>query len=154
MRIKTKLVHYTIILFDGLESVVEPWKLFLYSSYRIGCNSLILLMYLCLRTKIPLNQGPMVVVIIQLKVVRVMQTRLPANGERPSEVIPDDLQVQMADCSHLSFGSFGFGMSYVFSSGPSASMPVNSNLEEDHRDSDVSSVEHSNTRYSALRILS
>lgn len=79
---------------------------------------------------------------------------MPANGERPSEVIPDDLQVQMTDCSHLSFGSFGFGMSYVFSSGPSASMPVDSNLEEDHRDSDVSSVEHSNTRYSALRILS
>ncbi|CAA2996699.1 GBF-interacting 1 isoform X3, partial [Olea europaea subsp. europaea] len=74
---------------------------------------------------------------------------LPVDGERPSEVIPDHLQVQMADCSHLSFGSFGSGMSSVFSSGPSASMPVNSNLEEDHRDVDVSSVEHLNTRTGA-----
>ncbi|CAA3000906.1 Signaling mucin HKR1 [Olea europaea subsp. europaea] len=121
MRIKTKLVHYTIILFDGLESVNKDTT---ESRSHGGSNNS------TQGSKSDADQG------------------LPANGERPSEVIPDDLQVRMTDCSHLSFGSFGFGMSYVFSSGPSASMPVNSNLEEDHRDSDVSSVEHSNTRNS------
>lgn len=71
---------------------------------------------------------------------------LPADADGPSVVIPDHLQVQTADCSHLSFGSFGSGMSAVFSSGPSATTPVKANLEEVHRDADVSSIDHSDNR--------
>ncbi|XP_022892368.1 uncharacterized protein LOC111407235 isoform X2 [Olea europaea var. sylvestris] len=74
---------------------------------------------------------------------------LPADADGPSVVIPDHLQVQTADCSHLSFGSFGSGMSAVFSSGPSATTPVKANLEEVHRDADVSSIDHSDNRTGA-----
>ncbi|GMH26837.1 hypothetical protein Nepgr_028680 [Nepenthes gracilis] len=66
----------------------------------------------------------------------LQQLRLSKEGEEsPSEAgspavkIPDHLQVQSADCSHLSFGSFGSGMSAPFS-GPFASMSVKSNSEE------------------------
>ena len=54
---------------------------------------------------------------------------LTVERDGPSVVIPDHLQVQYADCSHLSFGSFGSGSSASFS-GPSASIPVKTNLEE------------------------
>ncbi|KAI3456065.1 hypothetical protein Pfo_012728 [Paulownia fortunei] len=73
---------------------------------------------------------------------------LPSEGYAPSVVIPDHLQVQNADCSHLSFGSFGSGMSAVYSSGAMTSVPVKPNLEEPHGDADISSVGHLDTRSS------
>ncbi|EYU43283.1 hypothetical protein MIMGU_mgv1a002920mg [Erythranthe guttata] len=62
-------------------------------------------------------------------------------GNAPSVVIPDHLQVQIADCSHLSFGSFGAAKP----SGTKTSMLVKNNLEEAHREADISSAEHLDT---------
>ncbi|PIN13818.1 hypothetical protein CDL12_13546 [Handroanthus impetiginosus] len=72
----------------------------------------------------------------------------PSEGYAPSVVIPDHLQVQNADCSHLSFGSFGSGMSAAYSSGNRTSVPVEANLEERHGEPDISSVGHADTRSS------
>ncbi|KAL3522638.1 hypothetical protein ACH5RR_015472 [Cinchona calisaya] len=72
---------------------------------------------------------------------------LPLERDGPSVVIPDHLQVQSADCSHLSFGSFGSGVSASFT-GPLASVPVKANLEEAPTEADGSSVGHSDTRNS------
>ncbi|KAK4421106.1 hypothetical protein Salat_2061100 [Sesamum alatum] len=69
-------------------------------------------------------------------------------GNAPSVVIPDHLQVQTADCSHLSFGSFGSGMSAAYSSGTMTSIPLQPNLEEAHSDADISSVGRPDTRHS------
>lgn len=77
---------------------------------------------------------------------------LPLERDGPSVVIPDHLQVQSADCSHLSFGTFGSCVSAPFS-GPLASMPVKANLEEAPLEADGSSVGHSDTRYSVLTVL-
>ncbi|GFP91266.1 hypothetical protein PHJA_001270600 [Phtheirospermum japonicum] len=63
---------------------------------------------------------------------------LPSEGYTPSVVIPDHLQVQNVDCSHLSFGSFA----------PKTTLPVKSNLEELRNDANVSSVGHLNNRNS------
>lgn len=60
----------------------------------------------------------------------------PSEGNNPSVVIPDHLQVQAGDCSHLSFGSFG----------TLTPAPVKSNLEEGH-EADTSSAGHADTRY-------
>lgn len=65
----------------------------------------------------------------------------------PSVVIPDHLQVQSADCSHLSFGSFGSVMNVARSSGSISSVPAKTNLEESNREADVSSMGHPDTRY-------
>ncbi|KAL7142533.1 hypothetical protein ABFS83_08G129800 [Erythranthe nasuta] len=65
-------------------------------------------------------------------------------GNAPSVVIPDHLQVQIADCSHLSFGSFGAAKP----SGTTTSMLVKNNLEEAHREADISTAEHLDTRRS------
>ncbi|KAK4340632.1 hypothetical protein RND71_039133 [Anisodus tanguticus] len=67
---------------------------------------------------------------------------LPSDGDGPSVVIPDHLQVQTADCSHLSFGSFG-GVSF---SGSLVSDPVKTSLEDASKDADSSSVERLGTR--------
>ncbi|KAL3341031.1 hypothetical protein AABB24_025543 [Solanum stoloniferum] len=67
---------------------------------------------------------------------------LPSDGDSSSVVIPDHLQVQTADCSHLSFGSFG-GVSF---SGSLASTPLKTSLEDASRDADSSSVGHLGTR--------
>ncbi|CAN4116570.1 unnamed protein product [Withania somnifera] len=67
---------------------------------------------------------------------------LPSDGDSPSVVIPDHLQVQTADCSHLSFGSFS-GVSF---SGSLASAPVKINLEDASTEADSSSVGHLGTR--------
>lgn len=73
--------------------------------------------------------------------------RLPSEGCTPSVVIPDHLQVQNADCSHLSFGSFGSGMTAAYSSGTVKSVPVETNLlEEPHTEANISSVGHLETR--------
>ncbi|KAK4361636.1 hypothetical protein RND71_020588 [Anisodus tanguticus] len=66
----------------------------------------------------------------------------PSDGDGLSVVIPDHLQVQTADCSHLSFGSFG-GVSFSRSL---ASEPVKTSLEDASRDADSSSVGHLGTR--------
>lgn len=68
----------------------------------------------------------------------------PPQEEVPSVVIPNHLQVQTADCSHLSFGSFGSGISTSFS-GPVAPRTVRSNLEAP-TEADASSVGHSVNR--------
>ncbi|XP_060194078.1 uncharacterized protein LOC132623353 isoform X1 [Lycium barbarum] len=70
---------------------------------------------------------------------------LPPEGDGPSVVIPDHLQVQTADCSHLSFGSFGTGIGGSFS-GPSASAPVKATLEDAPKEVDGSSVGHLGSR--------
>ncbi|KAK4361290.1 hypothetical protein RND71_020242 [Anisodus tanguticus] len=72
---------------------------------------------------------------------------LPSEGDGPSVVIPDHLQVQTADCSHLSFGSFGSGIGGSFS-GPLASAPVQSTLEDAPKEVDGSSVGHLGSRAS------
>ncbi|KAG5622209.1 hypothetical protein H5410_007427 [Solanum commersonii] len=72
---------------------------------------------------------------------------VPPEGDGPSVVIPDHLQVQTADCSHLSFGSFGSGIGGSFS-GPLASAPVTSTLEDAAKEVDGSSVGHSGSRAS------
>ncbi|XP_049371186.1 uncharacterized protein LOC125836143 isoform X1 [Solanum verrucosum] len=72
---------------------------------------------------------------------------VPPEGDGPSVVIPDHLQVQTADCSHLSFGSFGSGIGGSFS-GPLASAPVTSTLEDAPKEVDGSSVGHSGSRAS------
>ncbi|XP_043702636.1 signaling mucin HKR1-like isoform X2 [Telopea speciosissima] len=65
--------------------------------------------------------------------------------ENPAVIIPNHLQVPSADCSHLSFGSFGSGISGSFS-GSFASKTSKSNLEETPVALDGSSVPHSETR--------
>ncbi|KAJ8545349.1 hypothetical protein K7X08_017932 [Anisodus acutangulus] len=72
---------------------------------------------------------------------------LPPEGDGPSVVIPDHLQVQTADCSHLSFGSFGSGIGRPFS-GPLASAPVQSTLEDAPKEVDGSLVGHLGSRAS------
>ncbi|KAK6797271.1 hypothetical protein RDI58_004973 [Solanum bulbocastanum] len=72
---------------------------------------------------------------------------VPPEGDGPSVVIPDHLQVQTADCSHLSFGSFGSGISGSFS-GPLASAPATSTLEDAPKEVDGSSVGHLGSRAS------
>ncbi|KAL3643593.1 hypothetical protein CASFOL_014408 [Castilleja foliolosa] len=63
---------------------------------------------------------------------------LPSDGYTTSVIIPDHLQVQIVDCSHLSFGSFE----------PKTTLPVKSNIEELHNNANVSSVGHLNNRNS------
>ncbi|XP_009785957.1 uncharacterized protein [Nicotiana sylvestris] len=70
---------------------------------------------------------------------------LSPEGDGPSVVIPDHLQVQTADCSHLSFGSFGAGIGGSFS-GPLASAPVKTSLEDAPKDVEGSSVGHLGSR--------
>lgn len=71
--------------------------------------------------------------------------RTTPEDDGPSVVIPNHLQVQTADCSHLSFGSFGSGMNTAFS-GTVTSRAVRSNLEETPAEADASSVGHSDSR--------
>ncbi|GMH30233.1 hypothetical protein Nepgr_032076 [Nepenthes gracilis] len=77
----------------------------------------------------------------------------PSEAGSPAVKIPDHLQVQSADCSHLSFGSFGSGMIPLFSR-PVASTPVKCNFEEASAATDASSVGHSDTRVDHLRTAS
>lgn len=62
----------------------------------------------------------------------------------PSVVFPSHLQVDVADCSHLSFGSFGSGTGF---SRPFASRSSRSNLEETSPDADVPAVIGHSDRY-------
>lgn len=74
----------------------------------------------------------------------------PEEEEGPSVVIPDHLQVQSADCSHLSFGSFGSGISATLS-GPSASAPVKNHVEEVPKDAEDPPMGHLTTRYTLIQ---
>ncbi|KAM7500633.1 hypothetical protein LguiA_025047 [Lonicera macranthoides] len=71
--------------------------------------------------------------------------KAPPEVDGSSVVIPNHLQVETADCSHLSFGSFGSGINTALSESY-ASRPSRSNLEEAPTETDASSVGHSNTR--------
>lgn len=64
----------------------------------------------------------------------------------PSVVIPNHLQVQNADCSHLSFGSFGATMNPGFA-GSFASRQIGNRTEETSAEPDTSSVGPTETRY-------
>ncbi|CAH1448748.1 unnamed protein product [Lactuca virosa] len=63
----------------------------------------------------------------------------------PSVVIPNHLQVQTADCSHLSFGSFGATMNTGFP-GSFTSRQMRSKVEEPPVEPDTQSVGPSETR--------
>nr|GMD09197.1 uncharacterized protein LOC109165618 isoform X2 [Ipomoea batatas] len=60
----------------------------------------------------------------------------------PAVVIPDHLQVQAADCSHLSFGSFGSGISATLSGALASAPPTNTDVEEESKDADAPPVGH------------
>ncbi|XP_010243690.1 PREDICTED: uncharacterized protein LOC104587685 isoform X2 [Nelumbo nucifera] len=72
---------------------------------------------------------------------------VPSSQDNPAVVIPNHLQVPTADCSHLSFGSFGSGISATLSAS-FASRPLKGNLEEASVSVDASSVGHSDARNS------
>ncbi|KAK1368867.1 COPII coat assembly protein like [Heracleum sosnowskyi] len=65
----------------------------------------------------------------------------------PSVVIPNHLQVQSADCSHLSFGSFGAAPVTGYSD-PFTSRSSRSNLEETLVETDAPVIEQPDTRNS------
>ena len=71
--------------------------------------------------------------------------------DNSSVIIPSHLQVQSADCSHLSFGSFRCGISSF--SGPFPAGPSQSNIDEVSADADAPSVVHLDTRYTLLLLL-
>ena len=76
----------------------------------------------------------------------------PPEEDNPTVIIPSHLQVQTADCSHLSFGSFGSGASAAFSR-PVSSRPLQNTMEDVSADVDVSPVGHSDPRYTMLSVL-
>ncbi|KAK3024023.1 hypothetical protein RJ639_044125 [Escallonia herrerae] len=65
----------------------------------------------------------------------------PAEDDGPTVKIPNHLQVQTADCAHLSFGSFGAAIT-----GPFGSNSLRSNVEDPPSDEDASPVGHPDTR--------
>ncbi|KAF8413613.1 hypothetical protein HHK36_001605 [Tetracentron sinense] len=74
---------------------------------------------------------------------------VPRAEDNLAVVIPNHLQVPTADCSHLSFGSFGSGINATFS-GSFASKPLKSDLQEPSAteyDSSVGQTETRNTEY-------
>ncbi|KAL1562603.1 hypothetical protein AAHA92_05167 [Salvia divinorum] len=89
---------------------------------------------------------------IQQLSVEKDDTGFPSEENTPSVVIPDHLQVQAAECSHLSFGSFGSSMNASYPSGALTSAPVKSNLDEGHNEADTSSAGHADTRQSEYYI--
>jgi hypothetical protein len=70
--------------------------------------------------------------------------RALSEEDQPSVIIPSHLQIQNADCSHLSFGSFGSGISGACP-GPFSSR-LKSNRDEASGDVDTPAVEHLDTR--------
>ncbi|XP_073297399.1 uncharacterized protein [Primulina huaijiensis] len=71
---------------------------------------------------------------------------LPSERDGPSVIIPKHLLVQNVDCSHLSFGSFGSGISAAHSSGPMTSVPLKISLEKTHGEADLSTVGYTDSR--------
>ena len=74
----------------------------------------------------------------------------PSEENAPLVVIPDHLQVEAADCSHLSFGSFGCSTKASYPSGGLASVPIKSNLDEGHNEADTALAADADTRYEYL----
>ncbi|MQM10791.1 hypothetical protein Taro_043689 [Colocasia esculenta] len=70
---------------------------------------------------------------------------IPQVEDNPAVIIPNHLQVTNADCSHLSFGSFGSGISAGFS-GSLASKTLKSNLEMPSDATDANPVDDSDAR--------
>ncbi|GAB2299104.1 hypothetical protein Dimus_033176 [Dionaea muscipula] len=64
----------------------------------------------------------------------------------PAVKIPEHLQVQSADCSHLSFGSFGSGMSGPFSRSFAASKPLKTDFEMASVEAEAPPTGNSDTR--------
>ncbi|CAA0827091.1 Kinase-related protein of unknown function (DUF1296, partial [Striga hermonthica] len=62
----------------------------------------------------------------------------PSEANAPSVVIPEHLQIQAADCSHLSFGSFGSAMDPAHPSRTETSVLEKSNLEEAQNETEES----------------
>lgn len=76
------------------------------------------------------------------------EKELSTKGDAPSVIIPDHLQVQSADCSHLSFGSFGSGMRIPhLSSVAASSLTIESAREEAQAEAGDPSVDHADPRY-------
>ncbi|XP_021722726.1 uncharacterized protein LOC110690199 [Chenopodium quinoa] len=69
----------------------------------------------------------------------------PSEEEGPAVKIPDHLQVQSAECSHLSFGSFGTGINAPYS-GSFGSRAVANNEEDASLSADAPSAVHSQAR--------
>lgn len=69
----------------------------------------------------------------------------PSLEDNPAVIIPRHLQVTNADCSHLSFGSFGSGGTF---SGSLPQKPVHQSSEAATVAGDVPSLDHSDTRNS------
>ncbi|CAA6671307.1 unnamed protein product [Spirodela intermedia] len=67
--------------------------------------------------------------------------------DNPAVIIPNHLQVTNADCSYLSFGTFGSGINAAFS-GPFASKAQNSNLDVPCETSESTPVDDSDARNS------
>lgn len=68
--------------------------------------------------------------------------------ENSSVVIPNHLQLHSAECLNLSFGSFGSANDASLSgSGPYASRPLKSNLEDTSGANDVSTIGSSDVRH-------
>ncbi|XP_047969478.1 uncharacterized protein LOC125213143 isoform X2 [Salvia hispanica] len=76
----------------------------------------------------------------------------PSEENAPLVVIPDHLQVEAADCSHLSFGSFGCSTKASYPSGGLASVPIKSNLDEGHNEADTALAADADTRQSGYYI--
>lgn len=66
--------------------------------------------------------------------------------DNPAVIIPNHLQVTNADCSYLSFGTFGSGINAAFS-GSFASKAQNSNLDVPCETSESTPVDDSDARY-------
>ncbi|XP_071715880.1 uncharacterized protein [Rutidosis leptorrhynchoides] len=82
----------------------------------------------------------------QLNLQEERQLNEPEEEDVPSVVIPDHLQVHTADCSHLSFGSFGANTLNPAFSGSFASRQSRSKMEDVPAESDSSPVRPSDTR--------
>ncbi|XP_020577374.1 uncharacterized protein LOC110022656 isoform X2 [Phalaenopsis equestris] len=71
----------------------------------------------------------------------------PSLEDNPAVIIPRHLQVTNADCSHLSFGSFGSGLGSSFS-GSSLQKPLHDHSEATKVPDEVPSIDHSEARNS------
>ncbi|CAA0827553.1 Kinase-related protein of unknown function (DUF1296 [Striga hermonthica] len=72
----------------------------------------------------------------------------PSEANAPSVVIPEHLQVHTADCSQLTFGSFGSAMNDAYSSGTTTSFLEKPNLEEAQKETEESTRGQPETRHS------
>ncbi|KAG9447548.1 hypothetical protein H6P81_013676 [Aristolochia fimbriata] len=74
-----------------------------------------------------------------------LESSSPVLEDNPAVIIPNHLQVPSADCSHLSFGSFGSGVNVTFS-GPFPPKSMKSELEESKLVAESTSIKHTDIR--------